>query len=92
MLSLSRFSSLFFSRSLPSRCTPLSERLEQATKFGSDSFKTNEDIAPQNGENLLTFVWWKGTNFPPPLQHTSGDGFSLTGPRQKLKKLVEGSI
>ena len=29
-LSLSLFSSLFFSCSLPSRCTPLSERLEQA--------------------------------------------------------------
>ena len=30
--------------------------------------KTNEDIAPQNGEILLTFVWG-GTNLipPPPL-------------------------
>ena len=38
MLFLSIFSSLFFSRSLPSRRFPLSERMEQATKFERNSF------------------------------------------------------
>ena len=51
--------------------------------------KTNEDIAPQNGEILLTFVWGGGAQLPPPPpQQTSVDGFSLTGPCKKLKKAL----
>ena len=33
-------------------------KMRKIAKFESDFLKTYEDIAPQNCENLQTFVWW----------------------------------